>query len=75
MELHCIGIAEDVNMVLWSDLCAIGSSGLAPGAGRSRQHMLLAAVIWVAAEWILAQPSAAERYQGLVRPFQRRGKT
>jgi hypothetical protein len=81
MQLNRIGIAEDANIrparYLPTDLCAIGSSGWTRSAGRSRQHMLLVPVIVVAAARGSTQSSAArviERYQGLVRPFQRRGK-
>jgi len=47
-------------------------------AGRSYRRMLLVPVIVVAAARGSAQPSALrviELYQGLIRPFQRLGKT
>jgi hypothetical protein len=78
MQLNHIGIAEGANIrpvrYLPTDLCAIGSSGWTRNAGRSCQRMLLVPVIVVAAARGSTQSSALRLYQGLVRPFQRRGK-
>jgi hypothetical protein len=81
MQFNNIGIAEGANIrpvrYLPTDLCLIGSGGWTRNAGRSCRRMLLVPVIVVAAARVFAQTSLVrviERYKGLVRPFQRRGK-
>ena len=81
MQLNNIGIAEGANIrpvrYLPTDLCAIGSSGWTRSAGRSYRRMLLVPVIVVASGAGFGSTlrlRVIEKYQGLIRPFQRLGK-
>jgi hypothetical protein len=61
---------------LLTDPCATGFGDCTRSAGPSRWRMLLLPVIVVAAARVrrTLRGEGAERYQGLVRPFQRREK-